>query len=148
MARSSVFHSIATRFNRGAKALSSSSRLTVKVAATSEMPVTTPPGCAQLSTRPVATGSPSTAELGARPLAAFGRGGRGLKFLDVSRAVGIRGVVDLLARGRTGSGTTELRWGLRLTGGPLLLHGRQRRSGEQRQNDLGEPDEQRDEAEE
>ena len=58
MPRSATFHSIATRLSVGLICLSSSIRLGVSSADTSEMPVMLPPGRAKPSTKPVATGSP------------------------------------------------------------------------------------------
>src|SRR4030095_757475 len=59
MPRSAVFHNIATRRSSGASVLSSSIRLGVSSADTSEMPVRWPPGRARLWTQPVPTGSPA-----------------------------------------------------------------------------------------
>ncbi len=58
MPRSSRFQSIATFFSFGDSSFSSESRLVVSIAATSEMPVMLPPGCARLWISPVSTGSP------------------------------------------------------------------------------------------
>src|SRR5262249_32229552 len=59
MPRSFRFHNIATRRTLGTACLISSRRLVARAAALSEMPVMLPPGCARLSIRRVATGSPT-----------------------------------------------------------------------------------------
>src|SRR5260370_16872941 len=58
MPRSPLFHSIATRRSCGNISLSRDRRLVESVVATSDRPVTLPPGRARLATRPAATGSP------------------------------------------------------------------------------------------
>src|SRR5262249_29988939 len=58
MPRSPLFHSIATRRSCGNSSLSRDRRLVESVVATSDRPVTLPPGRARLATRPAATGSP------------------------------------------------------------------------------------------
>src|SRR5262249_57785564 len=58
MPRSPLFHSIATRRSCGNSSLSRDRRLVESVVATSDRPVTLPPGRATLATRPAATGSP------------------------------------------------------------------------------------------
>src|SRR5262245_48893933 len=59
MPRSFRFHNIAIRRTFGTACLISSRRLVARAAALSEMPVMLPPGCAKLSIRRVATGSPT-----------------------------------------------------------------------------------------